>query len=305
MKTLGKKKLIVINLFLIVALLTTTVSAWFLSSYNNSVYSNEVTVSADGALELSTTNNSNDFHSSVNLSDYAWFKNCTFTDVTGQGNGDFLRPALTQMPDYATVNTSGTWTAATVSSNTAEGQYVKFTLYMRSTDPLKVYLGAGSAVKPSVGMNSLLNSTTRTYSTDIITGALRLSCCNTGTKTRKFTWIPRPEIFVSDSAANRAVQYSDISVNKSSGASFTHKYYNSSKTLVSSTTNTITKDITDATRQLLATLSKTNASDKYYTGKCDFYIWVEGTDNEARRAFVNGKFVVDLNLEAEDSSVAS
>ena len=301
MKTIiNKKKLIVINLFLVIVLMITSVAAWFVSAYSNSVYSNEVKVRADGALELSVTGNDTDFHSSINLSDYNWFQHAKFSDVTGSGDGNFVRPALTQYPDYAAVNTSGTWSTPSVSTDTTEGDYVKFKLYMRSEDPMDVYLGEDSSVEPSVGIENLINTTTQTFSGDLIVGALRLSACTSGTNTRMFTWIPKPEIFVSDDASQRSITFSDISVNKTSGASYTHSYYDSSKRKQSATLNVLTGDITSSSRIKLATLSKASESDKYYTGQVDMYVWLEGCDNEARRAFVNGKFLVNLNLEAQD-----
>ena len=57
-----------------------------------------------------------------------------------------------------------------------------------------------------------------------------------------------------------------------------------------------------ATVKTLATLTGTTDEFGYYTDSVDFYIWLEGCDNEARRAFVGGKFKVYLNIVSEDTA---
>src|SRR5574344_439168 len=148
-----KKKLIVINSVLALLLICGFVYAWFASQYVNEVTSNDVTVVADNAIELSLDQTK--WTNSLNLSnDLTGFKDVTYKDITGSGEGSFLRPDLTQFSDHAEISGDNTWSETPV----AQKDYVKFTLYMRATTNMDVYLGNGSNVLPSVGMDYLLGA---------------------------------------------------------------------------------------------------------------------------------------------------
>ena len=183
--------------------------------------------------------------------------------------------------------------------------YVKFTLYMSSKDPIVVKLGDGSYVKPideylrgSSVKNPSNGTGTAMYSKDIVVGAVRVGVNNDAG--HMFTWIPRPDIHVNTIGD---IASENILLNQTSGDSFTHKYYNSSKTLTTlSSAKTLKGDITSSNAQVLATLSGTTDDYGYYKDSVDFYIWLEGCDNEARRAFVGGKFKVYLNIVSEDTA---
>lgn len=302
MQTLKKKKLIIANSVLMLLLIVGFVYAWFAVNYNNEIDSNNVTVTAEGALELSLDNSN--WSPNLNLADSTEYTSVKFTDITGSGDGNFLRPTLDQSTGFAVVNPSGTWTPPGKNSD-----YVRFTLYMRSTEELKVSLGNNSSVRPSVGMDYLKGSSAKNlssfsttdfkFSKDIVVGALRVSAIDTSSTTSNhlFTWIPRPEIYFSSNAND----YSDstISIDNTTDDSRTHQYYdNTTHSLTTYDANLLTGDITD--NQYLCTLTK--GSGEYYTAQIDFCIWLEGCDNEARRAFVGGKFNVNLNLVSEEIS---
>lgn len=302
MQSAKKKKLIIANSFLLLFLIAGSVFAWFAVNYNNHVSSNDVTVVADNALQLSIDNTN--WSSNINLSNEDWFSNVKFTDITGSGNGKFLRPTLEQQVDYASVDDSGTWKVPAVNLD-----YVKFTLYMRSKDKLNVYLGADSSVEPVAGTNlkgagtinkSPFSTAEEPFSRDLVVGAVRVSACDTGTNNRLFTWIPRPDIYVD--AATSAVTYNSIYTNVTNGPSYNHQYY-ASTTLhnLNQLDSVVTKKITDTTKQSIASLAKKDDKATYYEGSVDFYIWLEGCDNEARRAFVDGQFKVNLNISAVDA----
>ncbi len=298
-----KKKLIFANSFLLLFLIVGCVFAWFATNYSNEVDSNQVEVVADNALELSLTGN--DWKSNIDLATDTfskdWFSTIKFTDITGKGDGNFLRPALTQGDMGATVDPDSDWSDPTY--NKVDGDYVKFTLYMRSKDPIVVSLGDGSFVKPidsalkgSAVTNPSNGTGTSMYSKDIVVGAVRVGVNKNNS--HMFTWIPRPDIYV-NTTGNIALN--NILINQSSGPSFTHTYYNSSKQLTSlPAASTIKGDINTTNSQVLATLSGTTDEYGYYQDSVDFYIWLEGCDNEARRAFVGGKFKVYLNITSSD-----
>lgn len=300
-----KKKLILANSILIVLLIAGTVYAWFAVNYNNEVYDNDVTVVADNMLELSV-DGGNTWHNYISLKDNTdWFQDVKFTDVTGSGNGTFYRPDLIQEVGYADVDPSGSLHRASRNSD-----YARFTLMMRSKDRLNVYLGAGSNVVPSVGMAHLKSTTSSvpnesTYSTsgnhfsrDIVTGAIRVSMIDTSTSSdlHKFTWIPRPEIYF---GTTNQTDYTRITTTASSGESYTHKYLTYPNKAVTPFTGTLyTGDMTSDL--IIATLNKSNPTDNYYSSQVDFCVWLEGVDAEARRAFVDGKFNMNLKIVSED-----
>lgn len=314
MQTKTKKKIIIADSALLLFMIIGIVFAWFASNYSNSVNSNEVTVLADGALELSVSLGvDKSWSNSILLSNYDAFKNVKFLDITGIGDGNFLRPTLTQnVAGYAeVVNEDTKWSTPTpcdFSKSTVIGDYVKFTLYMRSEDPLDVYLGDGSYVEPvakklmGTGTENVSPFSTleNPFSKDIVVGAVRVSACKTGTNQRIFTWIPKPEYYVD--AATSEVTYDKISLNASSGLSYDHQYYAADHNILTLNDATLIKSkITESNEKLIATLEKKDG-DTYYTGSTDFYIWLEGCDNEARRAFVDGKFKLYLNIVSKDAA---
>ena len=321
MRTQSKKKLIVTNSLLLAFLIFGSVFAWFASNFKNYVAANEVQVVADGDLQLSVVGGSSNsvWSNSLTLSNYEWFKRTSFTDITGSGDGNFARPTLQLNADYASVVPDGTWTTPKRTNtldndqtSTTKYDYVRFTLYMRSKTRMSVKLGPGSYVKPA-SMNSSLNellgptapniSPLGQFSKDLVAGAVRVSAIKSD-NSHFFTWIPRPEI----NANAVKAKVTEVSVAEDSGSSYTHSYYSSEDGTVNtdfsikdlSTASTVTGDITDEKSQSLSlvTLSEEKDGNGFHTGKVDFCIWLEGCDNEARRAFVDGRFKVYLNLVA-------
>lgn len=314
MQAKSKKRMIVANSLLLAFMIFGSVFAWFASNFKNYVASNEVQVISDGDLLLSVDNAN--WSNSISLSTKEWFKRTTFTDITGSGDGTFLRPTLQLNADYASIVQNGTWTVPiktdTSDNNitgTANYDYVRFTLFMKSKTPFTVKLGAGSYVKPAStysnlsellgasAPNKITLSDSLSFSKDLVAGAVRVSGISSSDE-HIFTWIPRPEI---DAAPNNGA-ITSVKVNASST---THTYYSKDtgdtftpKALAPN--KTVTGDITGGTsgnEQTLVTLSGPDGSGNY-TGQVDFCIWLEGCDNEARRAFVDGKFKVYLNLVA-------
>lgn len=258
-----------------------------------------------------------------------------FTDITGSGNGSFLRPALNQYPDHAEVVTGSEWTTPTPGSDGEQGDYAEITLYMRSLEALDIYLGEGSSVQPSAGSNtgvdnkliggandtiineSPYSTSTFSFSKDIGVGAVRVSAVqlevNGNASEHIFTWIPRPNIYFSMTTDESPV-YDASTILIDAGEtdypdSYKHSYYAVSNNGLSKTdwddaaaatfagVYKITGDITNKNSTKLCTLRK-NGESSYFENTVTFYIWLEGCDNEARRAFVGGKFNVKLNITA-------
>ena len=314
MHTKSKKKLIVANSLLLAFLIFGSVFAWFASNFKNYVASNEIEVVSDDNLQLSVDNAT--WRNSISLSNYEWFKRTTFTDITGSGAGTFARPTLELKTNYADIQAGGEWTepkATNTSDNSATGitkyDYVRFTLYMKSKTKYSVKLGENSYVRPAAdysSLNELLGasapnkSSYGNFSKDIVAGAVRVSGISSAGN-HLFTWIPRPEINANCSTGQ--IDASEIVVNAAADSeSYIHTYYiaNAAASSTLEAGKTVAGDINDSNEQSLVTLLDDN-SDGIYTGKVDFCIWLEGCDNEARRAFVDGKFKVYLNIVATNA----
>lgn len=315
------KKLIIANSLLLVFLVAGFVYAWFASNFGSTVDGDEVEVIADSALEISFDGQTwkNYLNLTDSNSDIDWTK-LEFKDITGSGNGHFLRPALTQFDSYAQVDPSGEWNDPIVNED-----YIKFDLYLRSTDQLNVYLGDGSTVQPlaqkligpytTSEADANHKSSYGDFSKDLVAGAVRVSAVD-ASSSHLFTWIPRPNIYLAAGPSAPITSY-DISTSAASGGTFVgvspykHYYYASATETEDMTqygdnagenliTGDITKSIVDLNKDKYKLASLTTPKGTYYQEKVTVYIWLEGCDNEARRAFVGGKFRVSLGLTAED-----
>lgn len=322
MRKFKKNKLIFANSILMLLLIVGCVYAWFAFNSKNTLDSNNVTIVSDNTLEMSLDGTT--WKNSLNLStDTTWFTDVKFTDITGSGNGTFLRPALNQYSDHATVIEGGEWTTPTPGTDGVQGDYAEFTLYMRSLEPLEVYLGEGSSVQPSAGIKltgtNIINESPYStsmfkFSRDIGVGAIRVSATeNAKGGNHIFTWIPRPNIYFTK-LTNEAAEYNantiltNVQSDEYNGDSYTHTYYDNGSytttdwTSFSSSTKKLTGDITTETETKLCTLNNKDSGSNYYEEAVTFYIWLEGCDNEARRAFVGGKFNVNLNIVAKETT---
>lgn len=317
MQSKRTKKLIVINSVLLAVLVIGFAYAWFAVNYNSTVDTDEVEVIADNALELSL-DGTNWTSSYLNLNSNGMLDNLEFRDITGDGSGTFLRPTLVQDSGFAMPGSTWSDPQATPGTPAVKADYIKFNLYMRSADKLDVYLGSNSSVAPLTDSTKLIGADAGNkspygdFSKDLAAGAVRISAAaDTG---HLFTWIPCPNIFLETKYDSPITNY-EIDLNASSASDYTDNYspyehyYNSSSgthdlmTLSADKLLTTLSDTTGDTlpaKQKLASLT-TKDSNGYYKNKVTVYIWLEGCDNEARRAFAGGKFSVSIVLDAVDT----
>lgn len=338
MQSRKTKKLIIANSLLLTFLAVGFVYAWFAANYRSSVDGDRVEVIADSALEISFTGEDGTWKNYLNLSDFIKFSELEFKDITGSGDGTFFRPTLSQFDGYAKVDTNASLTQLDATS--VNKDYIKFDLYMRSTDKLNVYLGDGSQVQPLAAdgttnvklIGPYANATEEdtyhkssygNFSKDIVAGAVRVSADveENNQNRHLFTWIPRPNIYLNlptnqafpkdiNNLLNTTASSADTYAN---GSPYVHTYYastDSTTTTVLPTDKTVTGDIVknaegpgsfDANKAKLKLAALTvPKGNNYYQEKVTIYIWLEGCDNEARRAFVGGMFKVSLGLTAED-----
>lgn len=319
------KLIIIVNLFLILTLMTVTVYSWFAAHADNRVDIYEIQVESKNALELSFDKET--WSGSLDLRDYeidnkSVFDTLKLVEITGDGNS-FRIPQLTQKTEYAEVNKSGTWSDAT-----ANQDYLDFTVYMRSKEPLNVFLSSDSAAVPThtvlVGENcenpSSYAKGENAFSKDCIVGALRVSYLNSA-NTRKI-WITNPNfhltnlmgdsVYTMDTEAT-ATKYTNGSETTPGNPfywnnPYHHYYYDDSRTIRDVTTNVITElpetvtEEPDSADTKIAVLSETPDANGYYTGEVTFRIWIEGCDTEARRALGDGSFSLSLVFDAFEIS---
>ena len=318
----NNKFIIAVNLFLIAILMVVAVYAWFASHADNRIDAYDIQVESDSSLELSFDQET--WGGTLNLADYKIddtnvLDSMKFVEVTGEGSS-FSIPELVQNQNYASVNIAGQWTPAV-----ANKDYLQFTVYMRSKDKLNVYLGSESQALPAssiyTGVNSGNPSTyasgADTFSKDCIVGSLRVAVKDS-TDTQKFIWITNPEFhlnnLIGSNEYSMTIDAADGAFSTGSGNvgeafywndPYTHYYYDSSNTLTNSSDseviagdlpNSITAVPGDQTK--IASLTKSDESEEYYTSQATVTIWIEGCDTESRRALVDGKFTLSLVLDA-------
>lgn len=342
MQSRKTKKLIIANSLLLTFLAVGFAYAWFAANYRSSVDGDRVEVIADSALEISFTGEDGSWKNYLNLSDsnsgINWSE-IEFKDITGSGDGTFFRPILKQDDGFAVVDTNSSLTQ--LGDASVNKDYIKFDLYMRSTDPLNVYLGDGSQVQPIASDGSTNDkligpyanatyedkyhkSSYGNYSKDLVAGAVRVSAANPTYNTsidHIFTWIPRPNIYLNlptgqafpENINELLTTTASSTGTYTNGSPYEHTYYASAEADAPTTLSdekTVTGDIvknaegtgsfdTNKGKLKLAALTVPKGNN-YYQEKVTIYIWLEGCDNEARRAFVGGMFKVSLGLTAED-----
>ena len=318
----NNKSLIFVNLFLIAVLMVVAVYAWFASQADNRIDAYDIQVESDNALELSFDQST--WSGTLNLADLMnedgetyVLDTMKFVEVTGYGTS-FQIPQLNQKDGYAEVNTSGVWKTAT-----ANKDYLQFTVYMRSKDPLNVYIGSGSQAVPAssvitganCGNPSSYTSGDDAFSKDCIVGALRIAVKDSS-NAQKFLWITNPEFHLTNAigSSEYSMDTAATSTSYSAGTgaegdyfawnnSYEHYYHTTSGSQKYG--GTVLTEIPDtqsgiptSTTTRIAQLTGTQDAKGFYTSQATFTIWIEGCDTEARRALVDGKFNLSIALDS-------
>lgn len=318
------KNLIVMLVAVIVAL--TGVLAWFSNKTSADASGISVECQAPDGIEIAVVEKGveptdSDFHeNSITLKDQEFLENLSLSEVTSDGI-NFYRPVLNQLGGKAIPDTSKEWEEEEAIINKS---YLSFDLYIRSKSQQKnIYLldnsKVSSVAKTLTGADSDNKSSLGDFSRDCIVGATRLSIVgykSDKTPDRKLLWIPHPEIklYVDD-----ADLVNKVNINEPEGSStYEHKYWNVTKengVQVRPESATVMPDYDVTTSQKIndeyvlgkktSITSLTTPKDfadidgnisSYYCNHVTVNIWIEGEDDEARLALVNGKFNVNLNL---------
>lgn len=247
---------------------------------------------------------------------YPFLKELQLTEITGDGIS-FSKPALYQTGGQAHVDTKADW-----SDPTANLHYLSFDLYIRSKSQYNISIGKKSTIKPDApqlttqdGKGIQNKSKYGNFSRDSVVGAVRFSVVDYNsqpTPSKKLLWLPAPNILLTQDGDKYT-----LSDNKRDGVSYSHVYYDKNKTKqeVSSTTDDKAFVVNNngfpdgkftyelGEDQPIARLEKPSGSgqenNQFFSAMVTCNMWIEGEDEEARLALINGKFKVNLVLTKE------
>lgn len=242
--------------------------------------------------------------------------NCNFldklqlTEITGDGTS-FKKPALIQSGGQAQVDPNAEW-----SDPTANLHYLSFDLYIRSKSQYNIAIGKNSTIKPVApqlktqdGTGIQNESKYGKFSRDSVVGAVRFSVVDykqPTTPLKKLLWLPAPNILLKQTPDGYT-----LSDNMQNGDSYRHVYYDTqhkfrnsdddSAFVVNNNGFDVGKKFTYelGKDQTIAQLEKHPENDQFFSAMVTCNMWIEGEDEEARLALVNGKFKVNLVLTKE------
>lgn len=316
------KNLIVMLVAVIVAL--TGVLAWFSGKTSAEASDLSVECQAPDGIEIAVVAKgkipkNSDFHeTSITLENQDFMQDLSLSEVTSDGIS-FYRPVLNQLGGTAKPDPSQKWEEEDVIINKS---YLSFDLYIRSESQqenvfLKDTSKVSTVANTLIGADAENKSSLGDFSRDCIVGATRLSVVGYKSDTtpeRKLLWIPRPELkfYVDDNTNTNNVTISPDS------STHVHKYWAVTKsdgvqvrpdaaTIMDGDLVTASQKVggeymlgTDTSITSLSTpqiFTDDQGSDKtYYCNHVTVNIWIEGEDDEARLALVNGEFKVNLDL---------
>lgn len=248
----------------------------------------------------------------LNQANYPFLEKLQLTEITGDGTY-FSKPALIQTGGQAQVDTKADWSPAA-----ANQHYLSFDLYIRSKSQYNIAIGKKSTIKPDApqltsqdGTGIKNKSKYGNFSRDSVVGAVRFSVVDykSAPPSKKLLWLPAPNILLEQT--NDEYILSD---NKTNGVSYSHVYYDKNKKRQTVSDSNDSAFVVNnngfpdgkftyelGKDQSIARLEKsldTNTDPYYgdYGAMVTCNMWIEGEDEEARLALVNGKFKVNLVL---------
>lgn len=319
------KNLIVMLVAVIVAL--TGVLAWFAGITSADASGVSVECRTPDGIEIAVVAKgekpeNSDFHkTSITLENQAFMQDLSLSEVTSDGIS-FYRPVLNQLGGTAIPDPSKEWEEEDAIINKS---YLSFDLYIRSeSEQENIFLKNSSKFttvsNTLIGADADNKSSLGDFSRDCIVGATRLSVVGYKTdKTaeRKLLWIPRPELkfYIGDNTNT-----SNVDDNQpADSTSYQHKYWAVTKsagvqvrpdnpTIMDpefvTTSQKINEEYVLGTDTSITSLStpqtfvdEVDGTNKtYYCNHVTVNIWIEGEDDEARLALVNGEFKINLDL---------
>ena len=299
------------------------IQAWFTDNRSADANGIEVECQAPDGIEIAVVGHDAPAPTEYTTGNITLSKdNCKFleklqlTEITGDGTY-FSKPSLIQSGGQAHVNLDGEW-----SKPTENLHYLSFDLYIRSKSQYNIAIGKKSTIKPdapqlttSDGTGIKNKSKYGNFSRDSVVGAVRFSVVDYkhDPPAKKLLWLPAPNILLKQTTDEYI-----LSDSEKNGVSYSHVYYDTQKEK-----HTVSKAEQDAafvvnnngfdvggkftyelgTNQKIARLEKPSVTgqenNQFYSAMVTCNMWIEGEDEEARLALVNGKFKVNLVLTKE------
>lgn len=306
---------LVVLIFTIISLLIGAAWSWFADQKEATASGISMTMQTADFLAVSIDGGQN-FYPSIDVLKDSMFADLNMKDITGNGI-TFYKPKFTNSIGNLILDAKSEWPAATPNID-----YISLNLTFRSPFSADIYVANGTQVitkcetvkangviAPStlLGSDTYNKSSYGDFSKDAIVGALRMSVLNSD-NVREFLWIPRPDVLLTVSndlqnytldVGNDATSIIDVENRLVTG---THYFYDSNRnptfldnSLTSSSIFTADVGIPGSEITKISTAS-TPTDDGYYIGSATVNIWIEGRDNEARRALSDGEFNILLNF---------
>jgi hypothetical protein len=243
-----------------------------------------------------------DASNTVELSNFEFIKNLSLTDVTSDGTeGSFYKQP-------ATVQGVNHWTKADMNSD-----YISFDLYFRSRAQGNIYIRENSVVIPDSAptKDSITDANLQEFK-DCIVGATRVSILDETSSQQKLLWVTAPNIWYDqkNKSVYKNINSSTVKTGLSAGDTFKHTYcdgknddttvksINSGNFFVASSLDSDSNYVLGQKKlvSVLRDYKQTFNTESYYVNHVTVNIWIEGTDAEAHKAFVGGKFKAVLNF---------
>ena len=304
---------LVVLIFTIISLLIGAAWSWFADQKEATASGISMTMQTADFLAVSI-DGGNTFHSSIDILNDPLFENLNMRDITSGDGKSLLVPAFTGDIGELKIDGSKEWSEAVENVD-----YISIPLIFRSSVEADIYVASGTevvtnceiikaegAISPEVllGSDTYNISSYGNFSTDAIVGALRMSAIDEDNNV-KFIWIPRPDVHLT--VSNNLQDYvlkvgADIVGNTTS----THYCYDSAYNAVSYAKTTLSSatafsaDVNNPPSNATTKLGIADTPDGngYFTCNAHINIWLDGCDNEARRALSNGEFKFFLNFVA-------
>lgn len=295
------------------------IQAWFTDNRSAKANGIEVECQAPDGIEIAVVGHGDPAPTkytagniTLNKTDYPFLEKLQLTEITGDGTY-FSKPSLIQSGGQAHVNPDGEW-----SEPAANEHYLSFDLYIRSKSQYNISIGKKSTIKPvapqlttSDGTGIINQSKYGNFSRDSVVGAVRFSVVDYDSQpnpSKKLLWLPAPNILLKQNDDGYT-----LSDDMPSGASYRHEYYDKNKKrhIVSSAEDDSAFVVNNngfeggkftyklGEDQTIAQLEKHPENDQFFSAMVTCNMWIEGEDEEARLALINGKFKVNLVLTKE------
>lgn len=293
------------------------IQAWFTDKRSAEANGIAVECQAPDGIEIAVVGHGDDAPTTyttgnitLNKDNYSFLKELQLTEITGDGIY-FSKPALIQSDGKANVNPDGVWSEPKVNVH-----YLSFDLYIRSKSQYNIAIGKNSTIKPVApqlitqdGKGIQNESKYGKFSRDSVVGAVRFSVVDykqPTTPLKKLLWLPAPNILLKQTPDGYT-----LSDNMQNGDSYRHVYYDTqhkfrnsdddSAFVVNNNGFDVGKKFTYelGKDQTIAQLEKHPENDQFFSAMVTCNMWIEGEDEEARLALVNGKFKVNLVLTKE------